>query len=112
MAFLGENAKIIVYDKPVNMFKGFDSLLSIVVTELNIKLGSNIYVLFVNRDRNRLKILFFENGHISIFAMRLSGAMCVNFGVLREFDHHEFYELITNLKTKKFRNRYGINCQK
>jgi hypothetical protein len=105
---LGEKAKIFLYDKPVNMYKGFDSLLSIILTELKIDLSPNIYVLFVNGERNRLKILFFENGHISILAMRLSGAMKLNFGSFRELSQKEFYELITDLRTKKIQIRYGI----
>jgi IS66 Orf2 like protein len=105
---LSENAKIFFYDKPVNMYKGFDSLLSIIITELKIDLIQNTYVLFVNGEKNRLKMLFFENGHISILAMRMSGAMKLDFGSFRELSQNEFYELITDLRTKKNQIRYGI----
>lgn len=96
-----DNARFIFYNKPVRMYKSFDSLMSIVMNELNIELISNVYVFFVNQDKNMLKILFFERGHIAIFAMRLSGNLLINFGENKEFTNHSFDELITNLKIKK-----------
>lgn len=91
------------------MYKGFDSLLSIVITELKIELTPNMYVLFVNSERNRLKMLFFDHGNIAIFAMRLAGSMMVDFREVAELNKDSFYELVKNIKTKKPRSsRYII----
>lgn len=93
------------------MYKGFDSLLSIVITELKIELITNTYVLFVNSERNRLKVLFFDHGNIAIFAMRLAGSITANFGEVAELNNNSFYELVKNIKTKKPRSaRYVFKC--
>lgn len=107
--YFKKDARIILYSQPVTMFKGFDSLLSIVFNELKIELVPNTYVLFVNRDRNRFKLLFFEKKHISILAMRLSGAMQFKFGEIIELNKSSFYDLITNIKSRQIKARYGLN---
>lgn len=99
--FFNDEARLILYNKPVRMYKSFDSLMSIVMTELKIELTPNVYVLFVNEDKNMLKVLFFEHGHIAIYAMRLSGSLLINFGEHRVFNNHSFDQLIRNLKIKK-----------
>ena len=105
---LNANARIIFYSLPVNMYKGFDSLLSIVINELKIELATNTYVLFVNAERNRLKMLFFEKNHISIFAMRLAGVMQIQFGKNLELSSESFYHLITHIKSRRIKSRYGL----
>ena len=107
--FLNDNARIIFYDKPVTMQKGFDSLLSLVITELKIELTANTYVLFINSERNRFKMLFFNHGNISIYAMRLPSPMRIQFEKNIELDGKSFYELINNLKPKSLQIRYKIN---
>jgi len=105
---LNDDAKIIFYNQPVNMYKGFDSLLSIVVNELKIELTPNTYVLFINAERNRLKMLFFEKTHISIFAMRLAGVMQIQFGKNLELGNKSFCDLITHTKSRQIKSRYGL----
>jgi hypothetical protein len=105
---LNDSARIILYDKPITMQKGFDSLLALVFTELQIQLLDNVYVLFVNKDRDRFKMLFFNHGHISIYAMRLATPMIVRFEKNIEFNAESFHHLLTNLRPKKSRNAYKI----
>jgi hypothetical protein len=107
--FLDISAKIILYSKPVRMYKGFDSLLSLVMTELNIELIANTYVLFVNANRDRFKMLFFDQGNISLFAMRLPTPMIIQFEKDIILDSKSFRELIKNLKPKRSRKYYKIN---
>jgi len=106
--FFNNNAKIIVYNKPVNMYKGFDNLLSIVITEMKIELTSDTYVLFINAKRNRLKLIFFNHGNIAIFAMRLAGSMQVDFADVEEITKDSFYEMIKNIKSKPCSSRYSV----
>ncbi len=107
--FLNDDARIILFNKPVRMYKGFDSLYSLVITDLKIELTSATYVLFVNPSKNRFKMLFFDNGNITIYAMRLPSVMRVEFEKNMVFDRKSFRELIQNLKPKRKRNRYKIN---
>lgn len=106
---LSENAKIILYDKPVRMYKGFDSLFSIVITELNIVFDPEIFILFVNAERNRFKMLYFERGNIAILAMRLPGVMQVRFGEIQVMNSESFYKLVTTIKSRQIKARYGLS---
>jgi len=101
MHILPDNARIVFYNTPVNMHKSFDSLLTIIVTEMRIDPDDNTFVLFVNRKRNRVKIIYFDRGHISMLAMRLSGSMVIDFENTNHFDKQSLYELTQNLRTKK-----------
>lgn len=85
------------------MKKSFDSLLTIVLTELCTTLDENVCVLFINNDRNQIKFLFFDSGNISIFAMRLNGSMQMNFDSTEIMDGFSFYKLIENLRIRKSR---------
>jgi hypothetical protein len=109
MSLLNDDARIIFYGQPITMYKSYDGLLTLVLNDLNIELTPNTYVLFVNRDRNQFKMLFFDQGIISIFSMRLSGAMKITFGKSAEFNNRSFRELITNLITRKSHNRYRVS---
>lgn len=101
MDILPDNARIIFYKTPVNMHKSFDSLLSIIHTELDVDLNDDIYVLFVNRKRNRTKIIYFDHGHVSMLAMRLAGSMIIDFDSTEVKNKESLSKLINNLRTKK-----------
>ena len=103
-----ENSRIILYSKPVKLFKGFDSLLSIVLTELKMDLTPNTFVLFLNEDKDRFKMLFLHYNQIAIFSMRLEGTLISSFGETREFNKQSFNEFITRLKKGKRRIIYSI----
>lgn len=95
------NVSIVVYKKPINMHRSFNGLLSLAINELNLNLENEIYVLFMNRDRNQFKILFFQYGHASIFTMRLSGRLQEDFTKIDKIQSHFLYELIQNPISRK-----------
>lgn len=103
MDILPDNAQIVFYKAPINMHKSFDSLLSIIYTELDVDLTEKTYVLFLNRKRNRTKIIYFDHGHVSMLAMRLAGSMIVDFSSTEIINKNDLCSLIKNLRTKKKR---------
>jgi hypothetical protein len=97
------NTDFVVYNKPINMHRSYDGLLTLVISELKIDPMKDAHVLFINRDRNQFKILFSLNGQISIFAMRLSGSMKMDFTQISKIKWSELDKLIKTLQSRKSR---------
>jgi transposase len=54
--------RIFVYNRPTDMRKGFDGLSAIVRNELGADPTDGSLFLFINRARDRMKILYFDGG--------------------------------------------------
>lgn len=108
MDFASNNISMIIYKNPINMHRSFNGLLSLAFNELDLDLGEDIYVLFMNRDRNQFKILFFQYGHATIFTMRLSGSIQADFTKMDAIDSSTFHNLIKTVKSRKHRLRHVL----
>ena len=65
------NAKIFLYRYPADMRKSYDTLAAIAATELGEDPLSGALFIFLNRPRNRVKILYYESGGYCIWMRRL-----------------------------------------
>lgn len=83
------------------MHRSFNGLLSLAINELNLNPQDDVYVLFMNRDRNQFKILFFQYGHPSIFTMRLSGRLQADFTKIDKIESTLLYKLIETAICRK-----------
>jgi hypothetical protein len=100
MFFLSNFAKVIFYNQPVNLHKGFDSLTAIAKTELNIEFSPDVYVLFCNSRKDRIKVLFFEKNNVAIFSMRFPRALNFKYGGVVTFDRRTFYDFVNNMSSR------------
>lgn len=101
MDLMSQNIPLIVYKNPINMHRSFNGLLSLAINELNLNPQDNVYILFMNRDRNQFKILFFQYGHASIFTMRLSGRLQADFTKIDKIQSPLLYKLIETVVCRK-----------
>lgn len=62
---------IYLYRDPVDMRKGADGLAALVCVEMNLEPCTAAVFVFINRGRNKLKILFWENNGFWVFYKRL-----------------------------------------
>ena len=62
MLNLASHARIYAYTKPADMRKGFNGLSGIVRSELGADPTDGSLFLFLNRKRDRIKILHFDGG--------------------------------------------------
>jgi hypothetical protein len=108
MFLLNANSKIIFYSQPINLHKGFDSLMTIIKTDLQIDLALDTYVLFSNVRKDRIKILFFQENNISMLFMRFPRALAFKYQEDIVFDHISFYEFLRKHWSKSSRNLYQI----
>lgn len=71
MFSLGSSHRFNLYRHPTDMRKSFDSLCGIIEEQLKGKpLNGEVYV-FINRPRNRIKLLHWEHGGFVIYYKRL-----------------------------------------
>ena len=71
MISLGPNTRIFLASGPTEMRKGFNGLQGLVVSHLEADPLSGQLFLFVNRRRDKLKILYWDTDGFSIWYKRL-----------------------------------------
>ncbi len=64
-------ARIYLYAKDVDMRRSFDGLMAIVQTEFDKDIRQGDFFLFINKRRDRLKILWWDGDGLAIFMKRL-----------------------------------------
>ena len=64
-------ARIYLYAKDVDMRRSFDGLMAIVQTEFDKDIRRGDFFLFINKRRDRLKILWWDGDGLAIFMKRL-----------------------------------------
>ena len=66
------SARIFVCHQPTDLRKGFQGLSAIVTDSLGEDLANNAYFAFINRERDRMKILYFDGDGLAIWQKRLA----------------------------------------
>ena len=67
----GLQARIYLYHPPVDMRRSFDGLMSIVQAEFEQDIRQGDLFLFINKRRDRIKILWWDDDGLAIFMKRL-----------------------------------------
>lgn len=71
MFSLGNSQRYLLYNQPCDMRKGFDGLCGLVSNELRLNpLDGGVYI-FINRQRNQIKLLCWEPGGLVMYHKRL-----------------------------------------
>lgn len=73
MFSLNERHRYFLYRTPTDMRKGFDGLSGLVRNELGMNPLSGDVFIFINRGRNRMKLLTWEQGGFVLYYKRLEG---------------------------------------
>jgi len=69
--FLPPSVKVFMSDRPVDMRKGFDGLISIIRQQWRSDVFSGHLFVFVGSRRDRVKILFWDSGGFVLYYKRL-----------------------------------------
>lgn len=105
MLQLNEQSKVIFYPKPINYHKSFDGLMDLVANDLNIELKPNLFVLFSNAKKNRIKILYHDGQHLVILAARFEHALYFSFRNVVSFNSISFHEFLNTPNPRSRANR-------
>jgi transposase len=103
------NARIFFFQKPVDMRKGIEGLSLLVETNSAGELTSGAYFVFINRLKDRMKVLYWDNDGFAIWWKRLEKGTFRLLGIDRNLiDRREFFMLLEGITPKKIQKRFRI----
>ena len=109
LSFSG-NARIFLYTDPVNMHKSFEGLSALAIQKFDVDLVSGAYFVFMNRTRNRLKVLYWDSDGLAIWYKRLEkGSFARRQLENHQMDRRNFLMLLEGITPKKLHRRYSIS---
>lgn len=101
MLQLNELSKIIFFPKPVNFHKGIDALAFLVDSELGLKLTPNLFILFSNVRKNRIKILFHDGKNLYALSTRFEHALRFSYQAGVVFNQVTFDRFLNTFNPRK-----------
>lgn len=107
MLTLPSNARIFLCKDPVSMRKSFEGLSAAVEQLFPGELFSGALFIFLNRDRNHIKVLFWDRDGFAIWYKRLEKG---SFAGMRNniLDRREFLMLLEGIEPKKIRSKISL----
>jgi len=103
------NARIFLYGNSVDMRKGFEGLCAIVERAFGDELTSGAYFVFINRPRNRIKVLYWDTDGLAIWYKRLEKGTfpkCDAKGVT--IDRRELLMMLEGVTPRHLQKRYRL----
>ena len=99
-------ARIFLHAKPVDLRKGFEGLSFIVETILEENITSGAFFVFLNKQRNKMKILYWDNDGLAIWIKRLEKGLFGKIPHQKMVDRREFFMLLEGITPKRINRRY------
>lgn len=101
-------ARIFVCKDPVNMRKSFEGLGAIIEQLFPGELLSGALFVFLNRQRNCLKALFWDRDGFVILYKRLERGSFINNAQNKILDKREFFMLLEGIIPQKMRPKFEV----
>lgn len=102
------SAHIFLYGEPVNMQRSFEGLCTIVEQSLMEEPTSGAYFVFLNRRRDRIKILYWDVDGLAIWYKRLEkGCFHCKSSGKKIMTRREFFMLLEGVVPKRINIRYN-----
>lgn len=110
MLAISNNARIFFFQNPIDMRKGLEKLSVLVEDSYTGELLSGAYFVFVNRARDRMKVLYWDNDGFAIWWKRLEKGSFRLLGIDKALiDRTEFFMLLEGITPYKIQKRFRIN---
>jgi transposase len=109
MLAIAGNSRIFFFQKPIDMRKGVESLSSLVEENCSGELTSGAYFVFINRSRDRMKVLYWDHDGFAIWWKRLEKGSFRLLGIDRALiDRREFFMLLEGITPHKIQKRFKL----
>ena len=110
MLALGNLAKIFLYQEPTDLRKGFESLSSLIEASFTGELLTGAYFVFLNRPRNRMKVLYWDTDGLAIWYKRLEkGSFSKHHLTKPIIEKKQFLMLLEGIIPKKIQKRFSLD---
>lgn len=107
MLALGGGAKIFLCHAATDLRKGFEGLSALVESSIEQPLTTNAYFIFLNRTRDRMKVLYLDIDGLAIWYKRLEkGRFPKRNETHNTLERREFLMLIEGIVPKRLHKRY------
>jgi len=107
MLAINGNARIFFFQKPIDMRKGVEALSVLVEASCEAELMTGAYFVFVNRLRNKMKVLYWDSDGFAIWWKRLEKGNFRLLGIDRKLiDRKEFFMLLEGITPHRIQKRF------
>jgi transposase len=109
MLTISGNARGFVFGEPINMRKSFEGLCAITEQFLKEEPTSGAFFVFLNRQRNKMKVLYWDNDGFAIWYKRLEkGRFPPQSSEKTAMNRREFFMLLEGIIPKKIGVRFSF----
>lgn len=110
MIALAGTAKIFLHSEPVDMRKSFEGLGRLVEETFDEELVSGAYFAFINRSRDRIKVLYWDADGLAIWYKRLEkGSFSRSNQIGQSMGRKQFMMLLEGVTPKRINRRYNVS---
>jgi transposase len=107
MLALPGKTKLFLYKEATDMRKGFEGLSAIVDIAFQGELTSGAYFIFLNRQRNIMKVLYWDSDGLAIWQKRLEkGHFAKRQQENAVLERREFFMLLEGITPRRLQKRY------
>jgi transposase len=109
MLAISANARIFFFQRSIDMRKGIEGLSSLVEELFKGELTSGAYFVFLNRSKDKMKVLYWDNDGFAIWWKRLEKGSFRLIGIDKALiDRKEFFMLLEGITPYKIQKRFKI----
>lgn len=110
MLAISSNARIFFFQKPIDMRKGIEGLSAIVEENCSEDLMSGAYFVFINKGKDKMKVLYWDADGFAIWWKRLERGCFRLLGIDRaHIDRKEFFMLLEGITPHRIQKRFRIS---
>jgi len=107
MISIAGSGQIFLHSQPVDMRKSFEGLAILVEQHFPCKLTGGAYFAFINKGRDRVKVLYWDGDGLAIWYKRLEkGRFSVRPDGKVALDRREFLMLLEGVSPQRLSRRY------
>lgn len=104
---------IFLYGGPTDMRRSFDGLSAMVQSSFPGQLLTGSLFVFVNRRRNMIKVLYWHEDGLALWAKRLEkGTFRVSWDGAAELSRREFSMLLEGIVPRRMNSRFSLSGKK
>jgi transposase len=104
------NARLFLFQQPVNMRKSFEGLSALVEQLFPGELLSGALFIFLNRRKDQMKVLFWDNDGLVIWFKRLEKGLFLSIDSCDgHIDRRLFLMMLEGIVPKRIQARYTLN---